>query len=121
MTSTREFTWQNEDEGKRQFHEFYALLEEQLGIKSCEFALNPLAIQRNTPVSPGPQPVSAADLREWKKAEANYRSELKEFRGNFDTAKGILRSMLKWPSKARNDFDMASDPSWYGPNRLDRR
>jgi len=107
MTSVKEFTWQNEDDGKKQFHEFYALLEERLGVKSCEFVLSPLAIQRNTPISPGPQPANAVDLREWRKAETKYRSEMKEFRGNFDTAKGILRSMLKWPSKARNDFDMA--------------
>jgi len=46
MSTTKEFTWQSEDDGKKQYHEFYAHLEERLGMKSCEFVLDPLAIQR---------------------------------------------------------------------------
>jgi hypothetical protein len=65
------------------------------------------AILINTPIHPGPEPTNAVDLREWRKLYQSFWVEQKKFYGSFDTAIGILQSVLVYPSKARNDIDIA--------------
>jgi hypothetical protein len=59
------------------------------------------------PLDPGPEPIGAVDLREWRKLQQTFWVEQKKFYGSFDTAIGILQSMLVYPSKARNDINIA--------------
>ena len=47
------------------------------------------------------------DAREWRKLYQIFWVEQKKFYASFDTAIGILQSMLIYPSKARNDIDIA--------------
>jgi hypothetical protein len=47
------------------------------------------------------------DLREWRKLYQSFWIEQKKFYGSFVTAIGILQSMLIYPSKARNDINIA--------------
>lgn len=101
------FEWNSEESGKKEFHLFDAALQSNLATRSCRFVLDPNSIAINTPTNPGPEPHSATDLREWRKLQQTYWIERKKFYGSFDTAIGILQSMLVYPSKARNDIDVA--------------
>jgi hypothetical protein len=47
------------------------------------------------------------DAREWRKLYQTFWVEQKKFYASFDTAIGILPSMLIYPSKARNDIVIA--------------
>jgi hypothetical protein len=47
------------------------------------------------------------DAREWRKLYQAFWVEQKKFYASFDTAIGILQSMLIYPSKACNDIDIA--------------
>jgi hypothetical protein len=58
-------------------------------------------------MKPGPEPVTAVDLREWRKWDQKFWIEHKKFYASFDTAICILQSMLIYPSKGRNDIDIA--------------
>jgi hypothetical protein len=64
------------------------------------------AILINTSMNPGPEPVTAVDLREWRKLYQIFWIEQKKFYASFDTAIGILQSIVVYPSKARNDIDI---------------
>lgn len=101
------FEWNSEESGKKEFHVFEAALQAHLATRQCRFVLNENAILINTPINPGPEPVGAADLREWRKLQQTFWIEQKKFYASFDTAIGILQSMLTYPSKARNDIDIA--------------
>jgi hypothetical protein len=101
------FEWNSEESGKRDFHVFEAALQSHLATRQCRFVLDSNAIAINTPINPGPEPPGAADAREWRKLYQAYWVEQKKFYASFDTAIGILQSMLIYPSKARNDIDIA--------------
>jgi len=101
------FEWNSEESGKKEFHIFKAALQAHLATRQCQFVLDENAIQINTPLDPGPEPNGAADLREWRKLQKTFWVEQKKFYGLFDMAIGILQSMLVYPSKARNDIDIA--------------
>jgi hypothetical protein len=47
------------------------------------------------------------DAREWRKLYQTFWVEQKKFYASFDITIGILQSMLIYPSKARNDIDIA--------------
>jgi hypothetical protein len=47
------------------------------------------------------------DAREWRRLNQTFWVEQKKFYASFDTAIGILQSMLIYPGKARNDIDIA--------------
>jgi hypothetical protein len=101
------FEWNSEEDGKKEFHLFDAALQANLATRQCRFVLDQNAILINTPIHPGPEPVTAVDLREWRKLHQTFWIEQKKFYASFDTAIGILQSMLVYPSKARNDIDIA--------------
>jgi hypothetical protein len=101
------FEWNSEEDGKKEYHLFDAALQANLATRQCIFVLDENAILINTPINPGPEPTTAVDLREWRKLYQSFWIEQKKFYGSFDTAIGILQSMLVYPSKARNDIDIA--------------
>jgi hypothetical protein len=101
------FEWNSEEDGKKEYHLFDAALQANLATRQCRFVLDNNAILINTPIHPGPEPTNAVDLREWRKLYQSFWVEQKKFYGSFDTAIGILQSMLIYPSKARNDIDIA--------------
>jgi hypothetical protein len=74
---------------------------------NVDFVLDNNAIAINTPINPGPEPPGTVDAREWRKLYQTFWIEQKKFYASFDTAIGILQSMLIYPSKARNDIDIA--------------
>ena len=101
------FEWNSEEDGKKEFHLFDATLQANLATRQCQFVLDQNAILINTPINPGPEPITAVDLREWRKLSQTFWIEQKKCYASFDTAIGILQSMLVYPSKARNDIDIA--------------
>ena len=101
------FEWNSEEDGKKEYHLFDAALQANLATRQCRFVLDENAILINTPINPGPEPTAAVDLREWRKLYQSFWIEQKKFYGSFDTAIGILQSMLIYPSKARNNIDIA--------------
>jgi hypothetical protein len=44
----------------------------------------------NTPINPGPEPVGAMDLREWRKLQQTFWVKPKKFYGSLDTAIAII-------------------------------
>jgi hypothetical protein len=100
------FEWNSEEDCKKEFHLFDAALQANLATRQCRFVLDQ-NILINTPIHPGPEPVTAVDLWEWRKLHQTFWIEQKKFYASFDTAIGILQSMLVYPSKARNDIDIA--------------
>jgi hypothetical protein len=64
--------------------------------------LSPLTL----PLIPDQNPLVLC-AREWRKLYQIFWVEQKKFYASFDTAIGILLSMLIYPSKARNDIDIA--------------
>ena len=101
------FEWNSEESGKKDFHVFEAALQSHLATRQCRFVLDNNAIAINTPINPGPEPPGVVDAREWRKLYQIFWVEQKKFYASFDTAIGILQSMLIYPSKARNDIDIA--------------
>ena len=101
------FEWNGEESGKKDFHVFEAALQSHLATRQCRFVLDNNAIAINTPINPGPEPPGVVDAREWRKLYQIFWVEQKKFYASFDTAIGILQSMLIYPSKARNDIDIA--------------
>jgi hypothetical protein len=101
------FEWNSEESGKKDFHVFEAALQSHLATRQCRFVLDNNAIAINTPINPGPEPRGVVDAREWRKLYQTFWVEQKKFNASFDTAIGILQSMLIYPSKARNDIDIA--------------
>jgi len=79
------FEWNSKESGKKDFHVFEAALQSHLATCQCRFVLDNNAIAINTPINPRPEPPGVVDAREWRK----------------------LQSMLIYPSKARNDIDIA--------------
>ena len=100
------FEWNSEESGKKDFHVFEAALQSHLATRQCRFVLDNNAIAINTPINPGPEPPGVVDAREWRKLYQIFWVEQKKFYASFDTAIGILQSMLIYPSKARNDIDI---------------
>jgi hypothetical protein len=88
------FEWNSEEDGNKEFHLFDAALQANLATRQCRFVLDQNAILINTPIHPGPEPVTAVDLREWRKLHQIFWIEQKKFYASFDTAIGILQSML---------------------------
>jgi hypothetical protein len=101
------FEWNSEESGKKDFHVFEAALQSHLATRQCRFVLDNNAIAINTPINRGPEPPDAVDAREWRKLYQTFWVEQKKFYASFDTAIGILQSMLIYPSKAHNDIDIA--------------
>jgi len=101
------FEWNSKESGKKDFHVFEAALQSHLATRQCRFVLDNNAIAINTPINPGPEPPGVVDAREWRKLYQIFWVEQKKFYASFDTAIGILQSMLIYPSKARNDIDIA--------------
>jgi hypothetical protein len=101
------FEWNSEESGKKDFNVFEAALQSHLATHQCRFVLDNNAIAINTPIYPGPEPPGNVDAREWRKLYQTFWVEQKKFYASFDTAIGILQSMLIYPSKARNDTDIA--------------
>ncbi len=99
------FEWNSEEDGKKEFHLFDAALQANLATRQCRFVLHHNAILINTPIHPGPEPITAVDLQEWRKLHQTFWVEQKKFYASFDTAIGILQSMLVY-SKVRNDIDI---------------
>jgi hypothetical protein len=58
------FEWNSEEDGKKEFHLFDAALDASLVTHQCRFVLDQNAILINTSMNPGPEPVTAVDLRE---------------------------------------------------------
>jgi hypothetical protein len=101
------FKWNSKESGKKDFHVFEAALQSHLATHQCQFVLYNNAIANNTPINPGPEPPGIVDAREWRKLYQTFWVEQKKFYASFDTAIAILQSMLIYPSKARNDIDIA--------------
>jgi hypothetical protein len=101
------FEWNSEESGKKDFHVFVAALQSHLATRQCRFVLDNNAIAINTPINPGPESPGVVDAREWRKLYQTFWVERKKFYASFDTAIGILQSMLIYPSKAHNDIDIA--------------
>jgi hypothetical protein len=99
--------WNSEESRKKEFHVFEAALQSHLETRQCCFVLDNNAIAINTPINPGPEPLGIMDAREWRKLNQTFWIEQKKFYASFDTAIGTLQSMLIYPSKARNDIDIA--------------
>jgi hypothetical protein len=107
MDKIPSFKWNSEEDGKKEFHLFDAVLQANLVTRQCRFVMDRNAIVINTPINPGPEPITAVDQREWRKLHQTFWIEQKKFYASFDMAIGILQSMLVYPSKARNDIDIA--------------
>ena len=101
------FEWNSEESGKKDFHALKAALQSHLATHQCRFVLDNNAIAINTPIYPRPEPPGAVDAREWRKLYHTFWVEQKKFYASFDTAIGILQSMLIHPSKAHRDIDIA--------------
>ena len=56
MSDDKKFEWNSAEDGKREYHEFYAQLSAILAKKGCRFVLSPTGIHQNTPPDPGAQP-----------------------------------------------------------------
>jgi hypothetical protein len=76
-------------------------------LVNVDSSLTRKAIAINTPINPRPEPPGAVDARKWRKLYQAFWVEQKKFYASFDTAIGILQSMLIYPSEARNDIDVA--------------
>ena len=66
------FEWNSEEDGKKEFHLFDAALQANLATRQCRFVLDQNAILINTPIHPSPEPVTAVDLREWRKLHQTF-------------------------------------------------
>jgi hypothetical protein len=62
----------SEEDGKKEFYLFDAALQANLATRQCRFVLDQNAILINTPINPGPEPVTAVDLREWRKLHQTF-------------------------------------------------
>jgi hypothetical protein len=76
------FEWNSEEDGKKEYHLFDAALQANLATRQCRFVLDNNAIQINTPIHPRPEPIAAADLREWRKLYQAFWVEQKKFYGS---------------------------------------
>jgi hypothetical protein len=94
------FEWNSEESEKEDCHVFEVALQSHLETRQCRFVLDNNAIAINTPINPGPEPPGVVDAREWRKLYQTFWVEQKKFYAFFDTAIGILQSMLINPSKA---------------------
>ncbi|MFN9981104.1 MAG: hypothetical protein ACK53Y_14355, partial [bacterium] len=65
-----------------------------MATRQCRFVLDNNAIAINTPINPGPEPPGVVDAREWRELYQTFWVEQKKFYASFDTAIGILQSML---------------------------
>ena len=88
------FEWNSEESRKKDFHVFVAALQSHLATCQCRFVLDNNAIAINTPINPGPESPGVVDAREWRKLYQTFLVERKKFYASFDTAIGILQSML---------------------------
>jgi hypothetical protein len=56
------FKLNSKEDSKKKFHLFDAALQANLATRTCRFVLDQNAILINTPIHPGPGPVTAVDL-----------------------------------------------------------
>lgn len=56
------FKWNSEESGKKDFLVFAAALQAHLATHQCRFFLGDNAIQINTSINPGPEPVGDINL-----------------------------------------------------------
>ena len=109
MSDDKKFDWNSAEDGKQEYHEFYALLSAILAKKECRFVLSPAGIRQNTPPNPGMQPevIDAAATRAWTSNNFKYWDACKKLNSSFDSAIGILQSIFRFGSRVRNDVETA--------------
>ena len=109
MSDDKKFDWNRAEDGKQEYHEFYALLSAILAKKECRFVLSPAGIRQNTPPDPGMQPEvrDAAATRTWTSNNFKYWDACKKLNSSFDSAIGVLQSIFRFGSRARNDVETA--------------
>ena len=112
MSEDKIFDWNSAEDGKREYLEFYAQLSAILAKKECHFVLSPARIRQNTPPDPGAQPEvglsgGAAAIRDWQGRNFRYWEACKKLNSSFNSVIGVLQSIFKFGSRARNDIDMA--------------
>jgi hypothetical protein len=106
-TTIKEFNWNSEQAAKSEFPEWSSLFTRNLSLKGIVYTLTETHTNIYRPLSPGPEPVNAADRREWVKLAATYATELRKFHSAFDQAIGVLRASFKYGSKASADVEAA--------------
>jgi hypothetical protein len=109
LPTIKEFTWDSEQLGKNEYHEWYALLTRNLSSRGIHFVLKAESTDTYRPIAPVQPPANAAVSRHdnYDRLKAAYDESMRKFHEKFDTAIGIIRMSFSLASKASNDFELA--------------
>jgi len=98
------FNWNDLSSSKKEYDLFAALLTRKLG--ELEYVLTVDGCNRYRPVAPNvPEHDNATERAQHEVALAEYRENLNKFYLQFEKAKGILRNMFTFQSKASNEVN----------------